>query len=90
MIKGLDGKMRYPRPLRVMMYQKIVDALQKAGSNIFLYFCMEPPWVWKQVFGKYPGSNAELDFWFAESIFTRFPEIEMDKPHLRFYPSDDS
>jgi len=72
MIRGLDGKMRYPRPLRTAMYRLIADRIRFHSPDVFLYFCMEHPAVWESVLGKAPASNDELDSWFTRSLSERF------------------
>lgn len=54
MILCPDGKYRYIRPIRVNMYRKIISWLQAYDKNMPIYFCMESPTVWKNVFGKSP------------------------------------
>ncbi len=85
MIRGLDGKMRYPKPVRLALYRLMYDRLKTHDPDLFVYFCMEPPDVWMKVTGEVPASNAELDFWFAQSLHHRFPEIEMDVPGREAY-----
>ncbi len=85
MIRGLDGKMRYPKPLRVEMYQKIYSWLKAQYDDLFIYFCMESPDVWGRVMGKHPQNNEELDFWFAQSLWRRFPYLDMDEPEKKAY-----
>ena len=85
MIRGLDGKMRYPRPLRVEMYKKIYQWLKEKSPDLFIYFCMESPVVWDQVMGTHPVSNGELDFWFARSLKERFPFLDIDVPQFDKY-----
>ncbi|HDQ44863.1 MAG TPA: hypothetical protein ENN17_05100 [bacterium] len=86
MIRGLDGKMRYLRPLRVEMYRKIYGWIRDAAPDVFVYFCMESPAVWNAVTGGHPESNAELDFRFARSLWERFGrEIRMDEPRRDAY-----
>jgi spore photoproduct lyase len=85
MVRGIDGKMRYPRPLRVEMFQKIYDRIREHSEDVFVYFCMEPPWVWDAVMGEHPETNADLDFRFAWSLNQRFPELEMDEPVRESY-----
>jgi spore photoproduct lyase len=81
MIRGLDGKMRYPRPLREELYSSIYGGLRDwGGDGLWIYFCMEPPWVWKRVMGRAPADNAELDYGFAKSLWNRFPFLHMDEP----------
>ncbi len=87
MIRGMDGKMRYPKPLRVKMYQKIYSWLKEQYDGLFIYFCMELPDVWDRVMGKHPASNEELDFWFAQSLWERFPELNMGEPKRMDYVS---
>lgn len=89
MIRGLDGKMRYLRPLRIEMYQKIAGWIKEHHPDIFLYFCMESESVWKRVLGNAPSSNAELDYWFARSIHQHFPEIDMIVPKQEYYKESD-
>ncbi len=90
MIRGLDGKMRYPKPLRVEMYRWVFAWLKENAPDIFVYFCMESPEVWDRVMGMHPESNEELDSWFAESLHRRFPELDMDKPEREVYAPSDS
>lgn len=85
MVRGLDGKMRYLRPLRTEMYQKIFGWLKEKNPELFIYFCMESPVVWDRVMGMVPESNEELDFWFAESLWKRFSDLNMDKPRREAY-----
>lgn len=86
MIRGMDGKMRYPRPLRTELYEKVVAAIRKHAPDVFVYFCMESPEVWDAVMGKHPKNNADLDFWFARDIWQRFgSEFNMDEPRPEFY-----
>ena len=85
MIRGMDGKMRYVRLVRVEMYKRIFGWLTAKAPDLFIYFCMESPSVWDEVTGKHPESNAELDFWFAQSIHQRFPEVNMKKPSFKDY-----
>ena len=80
MIRGLDGKMRYIRPLRTAMFRKIYELIRGYSDDLFVYLCMEPPWVWDDVMGYHPESNEELDLWFARSLYKRFPRLNMDEP----------
>lgn len=55
-----DGKYRYIRPIRVQTYRKIVHWIKQHGENIPIYFCMESPAVWQDVFGKLPAEISNL------------------------------
>ncbi len=50
-VRGIDGKMRYFRPLRTKMYQLVLSYLRRYISENRVYLCMESPEVWKDVFG---------------------------------------
>ena len=87
MIRGQDGKMRYPKPMRLEMYRSVYDRIRFHAPDVFVYFCMELPQVWDRVMGNHPENNAELDFRFAESLYRRFgSELAMDPPDLKHYP----
>ena len=50
-ITGLDGKMRYFKPLRIEIYQKIIACIREQAPHAFIYFCMEDDDVWRQSLG---------------------------------------
>jgi spore photoproduct lyase len=60
-IKGLDGKARYFRTLRVEMYQFLYQQLQQyAAPETCIYLCMENDLIWQKVFGFTPGDRGGL------------------------------
>ncbi|MCD6234517.1 MAG: DNA photolyase [Candidatus Marinimicrobia bacterium] len=88
MIRGMDGKLRYFKPLRIRLYQHIFKLLRKyGGPDVFIYFCMEDSETWTAVTGKAPGSNGELDYWFARHLYHHFPGLLSEPPHLEDYLS---
>jgi len=71
MITGIDGKLRYFKPLRMELYQKVVDAIKAySGEKVPLYFCMESQEVWKKILNKEPGSKEEVEAFL--SLLPRF------------------
>ncbi|MBW2612656.1 MAG: DNA photolyase [Deltaproteobacteria bacterium] len=50
-IPGLDGKMRYFKPLRIKIYKKIVAWIRAAAPDLCIYFCMEDDEVWDSSLG---------------------------------------
>jgi len=73
MIRASDGKMRYPRPLRVEMYRFVYKHLKRFLDNdCIVYLCMEKAPVWAEVFGSAPMSSEELDKQFAINLKKRF------------------
>jgi spore photoproduct lyase len=58
-VRGGDGKMRYPRPVRRLMYLTVLDFLRPtAGPGTIFYLCMESGRVWREVFGHDPGTEG--------------------------------
>jgi len=62
-ITGLDGKMRYFKPIRIEMYSFMKEFLDKLENNLGLYLCMESPEIWLKSFGWSPeNSNGLSDY----------------------------
>jgi DNA repair photolyase len=58
-IRGGDGKMRYPRPVRRLMYQRMLECLTPlVSAETVIYLCMESSRVWKEVFGHDPETQG--------------------------------
>ncbi|NQV16126.1 hypothetical protein HQ531_11760 [bacterium] len=86
LIRGMDGKMRYPKPLRLEMYRTVYKALREIGSDkLFIYFCMESEEIWKRVMGWSPEHNEHLDFLFADSLYRQFPTLIQSAPNRLVY-----
>ncbi len=65
-VEGLDGKARYFREHREVMYRHLAGLLMRhADPDTCLYFCMESDHIWRSVFGFIPeekgGIAAMLD-----------------------------
>ena len=81
LIRGMDGKMRYPKPLRQEMYRTVYNSLRYyGGDDLFIYFCMESAEIWERVMGWSPESNEHLDHLFATSLYNQFPGLMQSKP----------
>jgi spore photoproduct lyase len=58
-VRGGDGKMRYPRPLRTLMYREVAGFLAPAlGPRTIVYLCMESGRVWREAMGSDPGTEG--------------------------------
>jgi spore photoproduct lyase len=56
-VRGGDGKMRYPRPIRRLMYRTLLNYLEPLVSpGTKIYLCMESGRVWQETFGYDPGT----------------------------------
>jgi spore photoproduct lyase len=59
-IRGLDGKMRYFRDIRVELYRFMVDRIREVDPGICVYLCMESRDVWHEAFGFSPEERGGL------------------------------
>jgi len=59
-ISGLDGKMRYFKPLRIHLYQKIVSSIREHAPDVTIYLCMEDDDVWQKSLGFVPSDYGSL------------------------------
>jgi len=60
-ITGLDGKMRYFKPLRINIYQKIIASIRQLAPRVCIYFCMEDEEVWRKCLGYAASEKGGLD-----------------------------
>lgn len=97
MVKGDDGKVRYPKPIRIKMYKHIIELLKKhlnltnispmqspKKNTPLFYFCMERWDIWDTFFNEHPKSINELDFLFAKNMQKRFYK-NLNTPNLKNY-----
>lgn len=66
-ISGLDGKLRYFKPLRIDIYRKIISWIRELAPDVLVYFCMEDDEVWKKSFGFIPSDRGGLSKMLDES-----------------------
>jgi spore photoproduct lyase len=59
-ITGLDGKMRYFKPLRIALYRQMVAWIKDVAPDVTVYFCMEDHDVWKETMGFVPEADGGL------------------------------
>lgn len=67
LISGLDGKMRYYKPLRIDLYRKIVGWIREFSNDVLVYLCMEDDEVWKKSLGFIPSERGGLPRMLDES-----------------------
>jgi len=66
-ILGLDGKMRYFKPLRIDLYRKVAAWIRELAPDVTLYFCMEDEEVWKRALGFVPEDRGGVSRMLDES-----------------------
>jgi spore photoproduct lyase len=59
-ITGLDGKMRYFKPLRIEMYRKMVSFIKEFAPDVTIYLCMEDDETWGKSLGFIPSNYGGL------------------------------
>jgi DNA repair photolyase len=59
-VPGLDGKMRYFKPIRMELYAFMREHLDRWYPNLGLYLCMESDEVWERSMGWSPGNSEGL------------------------------
>ncbi|MEJ2246739.1 MAG: DNA photolyase [Acidobacteriota bacterium] len=59
-IPGLDGKMRYFKPLRTALYRFMAQSIDRLAPGLTTYLCMEDDQVWTQSMGYTPQSRGGL------------------------------
>jgi len=59
-IGGLDGKMRYFKPLRMKAYREIANAIREYAPEVCIYLCMEDDEVWEHALGFHPAQRGGL------------------------------
>lgn len=59
-VTGLDGKMRYFKPLRIEVYRAIITAIRELAPDAPIYYCMEDDEVWRKTMGFTPQDRGGL------------------------------
>ena len=57
-IRGLDGKMRYFKPMRIALYRQVVEWIRNYAPEATIYFCMEDDEVWRKALGFVPSDRG--------------------------------
>ena len=66
-ISGLDGKMRYFKPLRIDLYRKMAACIREYAPDVMIYLCMEDEEVWQKSLGLIPSDRGGLPRMLDES-----------------------
>lgn len=67
-IPGLDGKMRYFRPLRTELYEFMRKQLELWNKDLGLYLCMESHEVWRDAMGWSPLNSEGLSHYLDDRV----------------------
>jgi spore photoproduct lyase len=72
-VPGMDGKLRYFRPIREEMYGLIGDRLRRWHRDLGVYLCMESDEVWRHSLGWSPETSANLSRYLDERVRKLLP-----------------
>lgn len=67
-VPGLDGKMRYFKPIRTALYEFIRRNLEQWHKDMGLYLCMESDDVWSESMGWSPRDSEGLSRYLDERV----------------------
>jgi spore photoproduct lyase len=67
-ITGLDGKMRYFKPIRIELYKFVKDCLNNWERGLCLYLCMESDEIWCKAMDWSPGESKGLAGYLDERV----------------------
>ena len=68
-IRGIDGKQRYFSAIRRQLYRFLVTEIRRYAPDVFIYFCMEDQYLWRDTFGFAPADNQELSHWLDKCCY---------------------
>lgn len=68
---GIDGKLRYFKPIRMEMFRRMYGWIKKLAPQVFVYLCMESSEVWEKSFGWTPKSSAGLKSMMDELVVSQ-------------------
>lgn len=69
-VPGLDGKMRYFKPLRIELFRKMATWIKDVAPEVLVYLCMEDEEVWRRALGFVPKERGGLSKMLDESAAT--------------------
>ncbi|MFW6147408.1 MAG: radical SAM protein [Thermodesulfobacteriota bacterium] len=72
-IPGMDGKLRYFKPIREEMYGQLFERLSRWYKDLGVYLCMESDDVWRHSFGWSPKTSANLSRYLDDRVRKLFP-----------------
>ncbi|UCF57340.1 MAG: DNA photolyase [Deltaproteobacteria bacterium] len=71
-VPGLDGKMRYFKPIRIHMYAFIGEMLRKWHKDLGIYLCMESNEIWQKSLGWSPENSEGLSHYLDKRVVEIF------------------
>ncbi|MBW2609046.1 MAG: DNA photolyase [Deltaproteobacteria bacterium] len=71
-VRGLDGKMRYFKPIRMEIYSFIGEVIKKWYNDPGLYLCMESDEIWHKSLGWSPENTDGLSLYLDKRVIEFF------------------
>ncbi len=60
LLPGRDKKLRYFKPVRIQMFEKMYSWIKEYSPEVCVYLCMESKEIWERAFKWSPTNSAEL------------------------------
>ena len=79
-VPGLDGKMRYIKPLRIEIYSFMKENLAQWGMESGVYLCMESSDVWQKALGWSPENSEGLSAYLDRRAVSAFGLLTPSAP----------
>ncbi len=70
-IRGLDGKIRYFRDVRVELFHRLYERIRAADPDLCVYLCMESEDVWREALGFTPEERGGLPRMLEAAVHVR-------------------
>jgi spore photoproduct lyase len=70
-IRGLDGKVRYFRDIRVELFRFMNERIRAVDPGLCVYLCMEGEDIWRDVFGYSPEERGGLPAMLDDAVRER-------------------
>jgi spore photoproduct lyase len=74
-VRGLDGKMRYFRDIRVELYRFMVERIREIDPGLCVYLCMEGRDIWREAVGFSPDECGGLPALLDRAVKQRMMEF---------------
>ncbi len=74
-VKGKDGKMRYLKKIRVLLYKNVQNRINKLAPKIPTYLCMEKNTVWENTMPYKPKNEIDVENHITSKLYNKFQNI---------------
>jgi spore photoproduct lyase len=66
-----DKKLRYFKPIRLKLYNTIIQYLKEKSDKMLIYLCMESPDIWENTLSFLPSKEKKMDLLFKNAMILK-------------------